>query len=110
MKSDPSRSSSGRLWFFLKLSCCSCFCRSSADIELETEGSNTTYNQIAKEIADLQLSIRQKQEQQLNFKKNHNLPLDEREGSDFIAIRLKTSSSQLMEAEAERKKLQADIN
>ena len=73
----------------------------------ETEGSASSADQLAKSITDLQLDMRQKQEQQINFRKNNNLPLGEAAGQNLTAAILGTSTAQLMEAEAQRNKSQA---
>jgi len=75
--------------------------------EREMAGSTSSADQLAKSITDLQLDMRQKQEQQINFRKNNNLPLGEIAGQNLTASILTTSTGQLMEAEAERNKSQA---
>lgn len=73
----------------------------------ETVGSTTSANQLAKDIADLQLGIRQKQEEIINFKKAYNLPLGTIQGQNLTASILTTSTAQMMEAEVKRKELEA---
>jgi len=60
-----------------------------------------------KEIANLQIKIKQQQEMQFNYAKSHNLPLTTDPNSNLEAKRLATLSNQLLEAENERKNLQA---
>lgn len=75
--------------------------------ERETVGSTTSATQLAKDIADLQLTIRQKQEEIINFRKAYNLPLGTIQGQNLIGSILTTSTAQMMEAEAKRKELEA---
>jgi capsular exopolysaccharide synthesis family protein len=77
------------------------------NFDRETVGSTTSATQLARNIAELQLSIRQKQEQEINFKKAHNLPLGTIQGQNLTASILTTTTAQMMEAEARRKQLEA---
>ena len=77
------------------------------NIDRETAGSVTSANKLDKSIAELQLAIRQKQEQEINFRKSHNLPLGQAPAENLALTILTDSTKQLMEAEAERTKLQA---
>lgn len=62
---------------------------------------------LAKEIASLQMRIKQQQEQQFNHAKAHNLPLTNNAAENLEAARLSTLSGQLLQAENDRKNLQA---
>jgi len=77
------------------------------NIERETVGSVTSANKLDKSIADLQLAIRQKQEQEINFRKSHNLPLGQAPAENLALTILTNSTTQFMTAEAERQRLQA---
>jgi capsular exopolysaccharide synthesis family protein len=77
------------------------------NIERETSGSVKSAEQLARNITDLQASIRQKQQEVINFRTSRGLPLGKIQGENLTASILTTSTAQMMEAEAERKKLQA---
>ncbi|HEV2881595.1 MAG TPA: polysaccharide biosynthesis tyrosine autokinase [Pyrinomonadaceae bacterium] len=77
------------------------------NIERETSGSTKNAEQLARNIADLQADIRQKQQEVIKFRMDHGLPLGKIQGENLTASILTTSTAQMMEAEAERKKLQA---
>ncbi|HEX8097688.1 MAG TPA: Wzz/FepE/Etk N-terminal domain-containing protein, partial [Pyrinomonadaceae bacterium] len=78
------------------------------DIKKETLGSQNAAEQVAKQIADLQLTIKRQEEERLNFIRNHDLPLGEVKGQNLTADRLGTLSGQVLTAEGERKSLQAN--
>jgi succinoglycan biosynthesis transport protein ExoP len=77
------------------------------DVKRETAGSLNASDKLAREIAGLQLSIRQLEEQRINYLKNHDLPLGQAKGQNITVERLGTVSSQLLAKEHERKNLQA---
>jgi capsular exopolysaccharide synthesis family protein len=72
-----------------------------------TLGSTKAEDLLAREIANLQSEIKRDQERQFNYAKAHNLPLTTDPNGNLEAKRLATLSSQLLEAENERKNLQA---
>ncbi|HJR06870.1 MAG TPA: polysaccharide biosynthesis tyrosine autokinase [Pyrinomonadaceae bacterium] len=73
----------------------------------ETVGSTNSATQLAKNLADLQVAYRQKQEQIIAFKRSHNLPLGAADGQDLTKAILGMSTTQMMEAENKRKELEA---
>ena len=77
------------------------------DVKRETSGSLNASDKLAREIAHLQLSIRQLEEQRINYLKNHDLPLGQAKGQNITVERLGTVSAQLLAKEHERKNLQA---
>ena len=77
------------------------------DVRRETAGSLNASDKLAREIASLQLSIRQLEEQRINYLKNHDLPLGQAKGQNLTVERLGTLSAQLLAKEHERKNLQA---
>ncbi|MGI8733836.1 MAG: GumC family protein [Pyrinomonadaceae bacterium] len=77
------------------------------DVKRETAGSMNASDKLAREIANLQLSIRQLEEQRINYLKNHDLPLGQAKGQNLTVERLGTLSGQLLAKEHERKNLQA---
>jgi len=80
------------------------------NLALATEGSTKAEDLLAKEIARLQTQIKQDQEIQWNYAKNHNLPLTTGTAGNLEATRLATLSGQLLEAENTRKQLQAQLD
>lgn len=79
------------------------------NLALATEGSTKAEDLLANEIARLQTQIKQDQEIQWNYAKNHNLPLITKDAGNLEATRLATLSAQLLEAQNERKRLQAQL-
>lgn len=75
--------------------------------ERETSGSTKSAEQLAKNITDLQEAIKRKQQEVIQFRTSRGLPLGKIQGENLTASILTTSTAQMMEAEAERKKLQA---
>src|SRR5215216_4897448 len=80
------------------------------NLAIATEGSTKAEDLLAKEIARLQTQIKQDQEVQWNYAKNHNLPLTTGTAGNLEATRLATLSGQLLEAENTRKQLQAQLD
>ena len=74
-----------------------------------TAGSSKAEDVLAKEIATLQTKIKQEQEEQFNYAKNHNLPLTTDASGNLEAVRLATLSAQLLQAENDRKLVQAQL-
>ncbi len=72
-----------------------------------TLGSNRAEDLLARQIATLQTKIKQQEEARFNYAKNRNLPLTTDPSGNLEAKRLATLSSQLLEAENDRKNLQA---
>lgn len=79
------------------------------ETQYETKGSQTASETLSKQVADLQIKIRQQEEERLNYLKTHNLPLGEGQGRNLTADRLGTISAQLLAAENERKLIEANF-
>jgi len=79
----------------------------SNNLERAIQGSTKAEDLIAKEIVNLQMRIKETQEKQFNYAKAHNLPLTSDPNGNLEAKRLATLSAQLLEAENDRKNLQA---
>jgi capsular exopolysaccharide synthesis family protein len=77
------------------------------NLERATLGSTNAEDLLAKELAKLQTKIKHDQEAQFNYAKAHNLPLTNDANGNLEAKRLATLSGQLLDAENERKNLQA---
>jgi capsular exopolysaccharide synthesis family protein len=72
-----------------------------------TIGSGKAEDLLANEIAKLQTKIKQDQEIQFNYAREHNVPLTIDPAANLDATKLATLSAQLLIAENERKNLQA---
>ncbi|HBB89349.1 MAG TPA: hypothetical protein DC047_17225 [Blastocatellia bacterium] len=79
------------------------------NLQRATAGSSKAEDVLAKEIASYQTKIKQEQEAQFNYAKNHNLPLTIDASSNLEVARLSTLSSQLLQAENDRKLIQAQL-
>ncbi|HEX3282732.1 MAG TPA: polysaccharide biosynthesis tyrosine autokinase [Pyrinomonadaceae bacterium] len=79
------------------------------NLQRATAGSSKAEDLLAKEIATLQTKIKREQEEQFNYARNHNLPLTTDPSGNLEAARLATLSSQLLQAENDRKMLQAQL-
>lgn len=77
------------------------------DVKWANEGLNNASTQLAVQIADLQMAIKQQEEERLNYIRNHGLPLGQMKGENLTGVRLDTLSGQLLAAENDRKILQA---
>jgi capsular exopolysaccharide synthesis family protein len=75
--------------------------------ERETSGSTKSAEQLARNITELQASIRQKQQEIIAFRMGRGLPLGKIQGENLTASILTTTTAQMIEADAERKRLQA---
>ncbi|MEP6636764.1 MAG: polysaccharide biosynthesis tyrosine autokinase [Acidobacteriota bacterium] len=72
-----------------------------------TAGSNKAEDILAREVANMQSKIKQDQEVQFNYAKNHNLPLTSDPKGNLEVSRLATLSSQLLDAENETKEFKS---
>ena len=79
------------------------------NLQRATAGSSKAEDLLAKEIATYQTKIKQEQEAQFNYAKNHNLPLTAEVTGNLEAVRLATLSGQLLQAESDRKMVQAQL-
>jgi polysaccharide biosynthesis transport protein len=79
------------------------------NLALATEGSTKAEDILANEIAKYQTQIKQEQEIQWNYAKSKNLPLTTQDAGNLEAVRLATLSGQLLQAQNERKQLQAQL-
>jgi polysaccharide biosynthesis transport protein len=69
------------------------------NMEAITAGSSTAEMQLSQQIAKYQEKIHGEERGRFDFAKAHNLPIDNKPGSDLEAMRLGTYSAQLLEAE-----------
>jgi succinoglycan biosynthesis transport protein ExoP len=74
-----------------------------------TMGSTKAEDLLAREIAHLQTKIKQAEEVRFNYAKSKNLPLVNEASGNLEATRLATLSGQLLQAENDRKNVQAQL-
>ena len=82
----------------------------SNNLYLITSGRSEAAITLAKTIAETQTKIQQEEKNRFAFAKDHNLPLDSKPGSDLEAMRLATYSGQLLEAENNRRAIEAALD
>lgn len=73
----------------------------------ETKGYQKSSELIARELAALQLKIRQEDEARLNYARNNNLPQTDEPGGNIPAEQVTMLSKQLLEAQSETRNLKA---
>lgn len=77
------------------------------DLQHTTGGQRTMSEELAKQIAELQLKIDHDQESLNNYKKLHQIPISSAPGVNITDTRVTNYSSQLIEAENKRKQAEA---
>jgi capsular exopolysaccharide synthesis family protein len=77
------------------------------DLRHTTSGQRTAAEDLANQIAELQLKIQRDKERLVNFKKGNNIPISASAGANLTDVRVGNYSAQLIEAEDARKKAQA---
>jgi polysaccharide biosynthesis transport protein len=75
--------------------------------DFETRGSHEAGETLARQIAGLQTKIKTEEDARLDYLRMNNLPLEKGEGRNLTADRLGKLSSQLLDAENDRKNLEA---
>jgi capsular exopolysaccharide synthesis family protein len=73
----------------------------------ETRGAHEAAETLGRQISELQTKIKQAEDARLEYLKSHNLPLEKGEGRNLTTDRLGKLSSQLLDAENERKDIEA---
>ena len=74
-----------------------------------TEGATKAEFMLAQKIAELQSKVKNDQQAQFNYAKDHNLALTTDPAGNLEATRLATISAQLLQAESDRKTIQAQL-
>jgi capsular exopolysaccharide synthesis family protein len=77
------------------------------DAELATSGAKTQFDELSKSIEDLRASIANQEMEYIRAMQEYNIPLQGGKGNDFNAERLQTISTNLLTAEDDRRKVQA---
>ncbi len=77
------------------------------DADRETSGAKQTYEELSKSIEALRDTIASQEMDYIKSMQEYNLPLQNGKGNDFNAERLQTISSNLLAAEDDRRKIQA---
>lgn len=80
------------------------------DARRENEGSQNQASLLARQITDLQLKIRNLESQRINYMQSNDIPLSDMKGQNVTATRVETISTQSLEAEKQRKDLQASYD
>jgi polysaccharide biosynthesis transport protein len=75
--------------------------------ERAATGNSKAEELLASKVAEFQLRVKQDQDAQLNYAREHNVPLTIDPAKDLDAAKLSTLANQLLTAENERKNLQA---
>jgi polysaccharide biosynthesis transport protein len=74
------------------------------DLQRTTKGERTATEDLANQIAELQLKIQQDSERLKNYKRSHDIPISTAAGVDITNVRVGSYSTQLIEAEEATKK------
>jgi len=74
-----------------------------------TEGATKAELVLAQKIAELQSKVKNEQQAQFNYAKDHNLALTTDPAGNLEATRVATISAQLLQAESDRKTIQAQL-
>ncbi len=77
------------------------------DVERETSGAKQTYEELSKSIEDLKSTIAGQEMEYIKSMQDSNIPLRDGKGADFNAERLQTISTNLLAAEDDLRKIQA---
>jgi capsular exopolysaccharide synthesis family protein len=72
-----------------------------------TSGRSEAETKLLKTVAETQIKIGEQERGRFAFAKAHNLPIDNKPGTDLEAMRLATYSGQLLDAENRRRALEA---
>lgn len=79
----------------------------SEDSDYQNKDSQAAAETLARQIAELHSKIKQQEDDRLSYLKSHHLPLEKGEGRDLVSDRLGKLSSQLLDAENDRKNVEA---
>jgi succinoglycan biosynthesis transport protein ExoP len=77
------------------------------DLKHTNLGKQTTSEELASQIATLQLKMEQDNERLLNYKRNNNIPITSATGDNITVKRMEAYSTQLIDAENRRKQAQS---
>ena len=78
------------------------------NLERETKGTKDASELLAKQIAELQLKITRQEEEKMNYAIAHNLPTSEVAGENVDAAQVSQLSTQLLQAQNDRQRAQAE--
>jgi len=73
----------------------------------QNRGSQQAAETLSRQISEIQVNIKEAEDARLNYLKSHNLPLEKGDGRNITADRLAKLSSQLLDAENDRKQIEA---
>jgi succinoglycan biosynthesis transport protein ExoP len=80
------------------------------DLQHTTGSQQSGSEELAKQIAELQLKIEQDSERLKNYKEANDIPISTAQGVDITNVRVSSYSSQLIDAENKRKQAEATYN
>src|ERR1051326_4310335 len=73
----------------------------------QNRGSQQATETLSRQISEIQVKIKQAEDDRLAYLKSHNLPLEKGDGRNITTDRLAKLSSQLLDAENDRKQIEA---
>ena len=73
----------------------------------QNRGSQQAAETLSRQISEIQVNIKQAEDERLNYLKSHNLPLEKGDGRNITTDRLAKLSSQMLDAENDRKQIEA---
>lgn len=80
----------------------------SDNLKFETAGLQSALERVGRQLAEMQTTIQQLEQQRVALLSENNLPLTEGQGRNLTDERVKLLSAQLLAAEDERKRLEAE--
>lgn len=80
----------------------------SDNVKFETAGMRAALERVGRQIAEIQTAIQQLEQQRIGLLSANNLPLTAGQGHNLTDERVKLLSAQLLAAEDERKRLEAE--
>lgn len=78
----------------------------SDNLKFETAGLQSALERVGRQLAEMQTTIQQLEQQRIGLLSDNNLPLTEGQGRNLTDERVKLLSAQLLAAEDERKRLE----
>ncbi len=73
----------------------------------QNRGSQQAAETLSRQISEIQVNIKQAEDARLDYLKSHHLPLEKGDGRNLTTDRLAKLSSQLLDAENDRKQIEA---
>ena len=80
----------------------------SNTMNYQNRGSQQAAETLSRQISEVQVNIKQAEDARLDYLKSHNLPLEKGDGRNITTDRLAKLSSQMLDAENDRKQIEAN--